>query len=702
MTGNEVRRLEPSTENVLHLVKVSESNKSILFHKGSDDLPETKRNDRAVLERLQKIYPPALYLFGLKDTAVSQAPLRLLLENQTRYGYRDPLWVDSYIALSYCWHSDDWTPPEGLGPLRHDWPISSTMVPGFLALRRNEDEGLWVDTLCINQEDRREKSEVIGAMDLIYRSARMVVAVLEDISVNAAERQLLDEVKTKAGDPSWKTDQQSMRSLMAIFIRILGARWFKRAWCSHELQLGINLTFLVPTGESHMELSAESLELLHARTCDYHLVDDDFATLLRACFRSYVLFSRARETSMGQAAGRSLMSEFSDISSLQCSIESDKISIALNIAGLGLFFNGHSDSVETCRWILAMIALSADDASVLCGVGDQLVLHDGTRSWMHWPEESENYLTQIGVAHQTLAGSIGSVQAAGIELDLWAIGGCQLHWPHESLYRHVKDCLATFAIQCRECDPEARPNWMITRAEDKALRMDEDYIAEVLAASLDCGVVWMAQQMNHCKVLKQQLHREKMGLPVNLSQFLAGLMRGTGTTNWTQLTGLTPDKQSSLLLFVYFVMYHHPLGYGSSASCYPPPRTERVQSSSKWTRCGWVDLNTSGKALIALGAGDLDAETFLLSLPVALSGTACAMHNRGWVLQPCTGRDAPWILIGKFGLFTLVPIGGDNTVIRRMNNTLVSGTVNQSQVVFNRTSAGSTDAPLPPRPQIER
>ncbi|KAL8952529.1 MAG: hypothetical protein Q9222_001559 [Ikaeria aurantiellina] len=367
------------------------------------------------------------------------------------------------------------------------------------------------------------------------------------------------------------------------------------------------------------------------------------------------------------------MSEFSDISSLQCSIESDKISIALNIGGLGLFFNGHSQSTETCRWILAMIALSADDASILCGIGDQLVLENGRSSWLYWPEESESCMTQIGVAHQTLAGSIGSVRPAEIRLDLWAMSGCQLHWPQKALYDHIKDCLAAFAVQCRDCNPEARPNWMISRADDKALQMDEDYITEVLASSLDCSVAWMVQQINYCKVLKQQLQQEVNGLPIRLSQFLVDLVRGSSAMNWAQFTSLTPDEKNNLLQFIYFVVYHHPLGYGSSADCYPSPREARGQRSSGWTRCGWIDLETCGKALIALGTGDFGSESFLFSLPVALGGISYSMHNRGWVLRPCAEDERQWRLIGKYRLFTLAPIHGDNAVIRRIKNAFIRG-----------------------------
>lgn len=48
-------------------------------------------------------------------------------------------------------------------------------------------EGLWVDQLCIIQEDEEEKEVTISAMDAIYKSARLVVIALQDIEVSEAE-----------------------------------------------------------------------------------------------------------------------------------------------------------------------------------------------------------------------------------------------------------------------------------------------------------------------------------------------------------------------------------------------------------------------------------------------------------------------------------------------------------------------------------
>ena len=59
------------------------------------------------------------------------------------------------------------------------------------------------------------------------------------------------------------------------------------------------------------------------------------------------------------------MSEASCLLQLQSSFESDKIGVALNVAGLQLQYKGPRKTSDQCHWILAMIALSVNSATVL-------------------------------------------------------------------------------------------------------------------------------------------------------------------------------------------------------------------------------------------------------------------------------------------------------------------------------------------------
>ena len=58
---------------------------------------------------------------------------------------------------------------------------------------QSPSECIWIDQRCINQNGEEEKRQTVGAMDLIFKSARLVVAVLEDVRLSYAEEALLQE-----------------------------------------------------------------------------------------------------------------------------------------------------------------------------------------------------------------------------------------------------------------------------------------------------------------------------------------------------------------------------------------------------------------------------------------------------------------------------------------------------------------------------
>jgi ABC-type enterochelin transport system permease subunit len=116
--------------------------------------------------------------------------------------------------------------------------------------RKSQGEGLWIDACCIDQNDIVEKRHAIAAMDAIYRSAREVFIALEVFSLSDEQGILLQEVLANRfyeGSHDGFLSEEKLRRLSMILIVILSARWFTRAWCSQELQLGVRHVFLIPT-----------------------------------------------------------------------------------------------------------------------------------------------------------------------------------------------------------------------------------------------------------------------------------------------------------------------------------------------------------------------------------------------------------------------------------------------------------------------
>ncbi|CAG5156362.1 uncharacterized protein ALTATR162_LOCUS4160 [Alternaria atra] len=95
-----------------------------------------------------------------------------------------------YIALSYCWGDIEDTveimlygpSKDSSGayqePIIASFRITRNLHIALMALRNDSKQYLWVDALCINQQDPREKTHQVQLMGKIYSSAESVLVWL--------------------------------------------------------------------------------------------------------------------------------------------------------------------------------------------------------------------------------------------------------------------------------------------------------------------------------------------------------------------------------------------------------------------------------------------------------------------------------------------------------------------------------------------
>ncbi|RYP77472.1 hypothetical protein DL770_007073 [Monosporascus sp. CRB-9-2] len=108
-------------------------------------------------------------------------------------------WCD-YVALSYVWggvtpfHSTTknvkrLSDPKGLSPPQvasvTSERIPSTVLDAMVLTRNIGMRYLWVDNLCIVQDDQREKSRLIGRMDEVYENATVTIIAAAGSDANA-------------------------------------------------------------------------------------------------------------------------------------------------------------------------------------------------------------------------------------------------------------------------------------------------------------------------------------------------------------------------------------------------------------------------------------------------------------------------------------------------------------------------------------
>jgi hypothetical protein len=202
-----------------------------------------------------------------------------------------------YIALSYCWGNVEDTveivlhgsskdsPSAYQEPISAPFRITRNLYVALMALRNDRKQYLWVDALCINQQDPQEKTHQVQLMGKIYSLAESVLVWLGpddkysrflmrlwtahlrpliNTLDDGAMKNLYDDL-FKSAHPLWndvaqdeilirfelglndeKVDQASpdryKRALWVSFNSVLNRPWWSRIWIVQEV-------FLAPRSE---------------------------------------------------------------------------------------------------------------------------------------------------------------------------------------------------------------------------------------------------------------------------------------------------------------------------------------------------------------------------------------------------------------------------------------------------------------------
>lgn len=121
-----------------------------------------------------------------------------------------------------------------------DFPISQTLSEALRALRHSEEliQYLWVDAICINQSDNKEKSKQVWNMLMIYQTATRVIAWL-----GPAQKDL-DNVLVAAASNTANLSPENVFDVWSIItgISYIYTRpWFQRIWIQQEIFAARNL-----------------------------------------------------------------------------------------------------------------------------------------------------------------------------------------------------------------------------------------------------------------------------------------------------------------------------------------------------------------------------------------------------------------------------------------------------------------------------
>ena len=163
---------------------------------------------------------------------------------------------ERFEALSYVWGSEE--KPRSIQISNGKIQITQSLYSALMRLRRpNRSRLLWIDALCINQNDLEEKVQQILMMSRIYSAAKRVLIYLgeEDGNMEGA-LQLFDKIAETdfknasfAQTPvSWMQQKGLPRVNDPLWYQLLAfwqRPWFKRAWAVQEFFMAKDALFIV-------------------------------------------------------------------------------------------------------------------------------------------------------------------------------------------------------------------------------------------------------------------------------------------------------------------------------------------------------------------------------------------------------------------------------------------------------------------------
>lgn len=523
------------------LVVLSPSNKQALLSAASEETLRRQAEANTILASLKQLNPIIAKHFHPKQTAIADLTLRMLCSHAPAPGVE--LVVPSFIVISYCWHyPGEWTlaPAGQAQQLKPGWEISQPMADAVLSLRTCPDEGVWLDRLCIKQSDESEKAVAVGAMDVVYRSARRLLILLEDVQLDAGEEEaavtyagfyedmrrfivdngiegaereeLIRRSKYsvgREGEPDEEVVQNLWEDGRRFAKKLLTARWFSRAWGAHESRVlthpvkGNNPLFLC-FGADGRVLSFEfrfvhyhTLRLFNAEPWPSSFEFTDFNDPNPVSIRQ--LFTRLqRLRSDPVESGLSLMQYLDGITSLGCLKKEDMVSMILNMARLPLFYSGHLNTCEDVVWVVTLLAIASGDVLPLVTQGIKLKVpeNDRTKAIVSWVDQPR-VLTSRKQIPLVDSRSITAVTKEYIELDILLFTDLPKKPSQASLGKASAlakaHSLNTLNHYLSTGYPEQVQNAHKYRQSHSYL---QDFTQTWLALALDCGIDWIKRLLS--------------------------------------------------------------------------------------------------------------------------------------------------------------------------------------------------------------
>ena len=167
-----------------------------------------------------------------------------------------------YYALSYTWGQEPDLHPIFLQGKKR--LIRSNLFHALQRIRlRSGPINLWIDSICINQQDDSERTSQVRQMADIYRNATGVLIWLgEEDSTSQLAMDVVEEIVQP--NYSWRGPWWEDYGFVAL-AQILERPWFRRRWVLQEAAISSNSTIFCGDRQVYMSTFAMAVNLVRAR-----------------------------------------------------------------------------------------------------------------------------------------------------------------------------------------------------------------------------------------------------------------------------------------------------------------------------------------------------------------------------------------------------------------------------------------------------
>ncbi|KAL2204526.1 hypothetical protein CC79DRAFT_1400690 [Sarocladium strictum] len=178
--------------------------------------------------------PPIIRLLHLSPDADAASPLRGYIQTSNLHAINTPNF--KYEALSYTWDSQ--ARKERLIVQEDAYIEIGSNLAAFLHQRRDPKDTvvLWVDAICINQQDVEERNFLVSIMHTLYLASESLAIWLGSESENSALAmlELVDIGKPHAYETLPKIPLHICQAIQDLLQR----PWWKRIWIVQEVCYG--------------------------------------------------------------------------------------------------------------------------------------------------------------------------------------------------------------------------------------------------------------------------------------------------------------------------------------------------------------------------------------------------------------------------------------------------------------------------------